>query len=133
MLGIEFDQRDDEIISRRAALLIQHTKPQSGDFVIFADDVTRRISHVWDWPADDEGPRLYSIQTSDGGNWHLGDGYASFSGSLFTGFDGDTLTDTGETRPGSVWIFHHDIHVAHSAVQGLVDFRVWRTTEKATR
>ncbi len=131
METLVFDERDAEIVARRAAAMSLNTRPQSGDWVIFADGTERRVSHVWDWAADDDGPALYSIQTSDGGSWYLGDGNASFSGSLHPGTPGETFTDTGETRPGSVWVFHHDIHRAHNGVGAMVEFRVWRTTATA--
>jgi hypothetical protein len=127
----ELDQRNESIRAWREASLALNTRPQSGDWVIFADGVERRISHVWDWPADSDGTALYSIQTSDDGSWYLGDGYASFSGGLHPGIPGDTFSDTGETRPGSVWFFHHDIHQAHNGVDTTVEFRVWSTTEVA--
>jgi flavin-dependent dehydrogenase len=128
---VAIDERDSEILARRAGLVASRIEPQSGDWVIFADGVERRVSHVWDWPADSDGPRVYSIQTSDGGSWYLGDGYASFSGGLHPGVSGDTFSDTGTTRPGGVWIFHHDYHTAHNGVDVEIDFRVWRTTEAA--
>ena len=126
------DERDAEILSHRAALVLARTEPQSGDWVIFADGVERRISHVWDWEADADGPHLYSIQTSDGGSWYLGEGYASFSGSLHPGVPGETFTDTGETRPGAIWIFRHDHHTAHNATSATIEFRVWSTSEGAS-
>lgn len=127
------DERDAKILAQRAELLGLRTEPQQGDWVTFADGTERRVSHVWDFPADSEGPRIYSIQTSDGGSWYLGDGYVSFSGALHPGVSGDTFSDTGTTRPGAVWIFHHDYHTAHNGVEVEIDFRVWRTTENASK
>ena len=133
MLTAIIDERDEATRARREALITLNERPQSGDWVYFADGVERRISHVWDWPADSGGPALYSIQTSDSGSWYLGDGYASFSGALHPGIPGETFTYTGARRQGSVWVFHHDIHVAGGAVECMVYFRVWATTEKGTK
>ncbi len=91
--------------------------------MIFADGIERRISHVW------EGE---SVQTSgEGYGYYLGDGYVSFSGSLFRGVHPSTLTDAGETREGRVWFFHHDHAQAHNGVEGVATFRVFRCSESA--
>ena len=70
----QFDERDRAILEARSNAFHQHTTPQVGDFVIFADGTERRISHNW----GDE------VQTSDDGSFYLGDGYMSFAGSLYT-------------------------------------------------
>lgn len=116
-----FDQRDEEIRTRRAASLLANPI-NVGDFVTFLDGTTRRVSYVW--PGDDDKPG--SIQTSDEGSFYLGDGYVSFSGSLRQGVPFATLADTGDTHDGSVWFFHHDYHQAHNGVDATVKFRVWR-------
>ena len=74
------DLHDSEILNARVTRLLYVESPKQGDFVRFADVVLRRISHVW----LDENGSPDSIQTSDGGSFYLGDGYLSFSGSLFT-------------------------------------------------
>jgi hypothetical protein len=131
---ITLDARDEEIKARRAAGVLRRIKPGVGDWVIFADGVERRVSHVWDWPADAEGPAIYSIQTSDGGSWHMGeDGSVSFSGSLHAGVPGDTFSDAGELRLGGVWFFHHDYWTAGGGVDTQVDFWVWRCSLPANR
>src|SRR5216117_3642018 len=97
-----FDERDAEILAKRIAMLDEITGPRTGDFVIFADDVTRRISYIW----RDEHGAAFSVQTSDGGTYYLGEGYVSMSGSLFSGVKPETLTLTDERRDGRVWFFH---------------------------
>lgn len=117
------DERDEQLRAERAAAIATITKPQVGDFVIFADGTERRISHDWDeW-----------IQTSDGGSWYLGDGYVSFSGSLHPTVPTDTLTDTGEQKEGRVCLCHHDVFRAHNGVDCMVPFRVWSCSVAAPR
>lgn len=124
----EFDERDAALVKEREALFNTLAGPRVGDYVIFADGVTRRISHVWDWGNPDE----VSVQTSGGGSWHLGEtGHVSFSGSLHQGVKATTLTLTDEARAGLVWIFHHGYMQAHNAVDANIEFRVYRSTEKA--
>lgn len=109
---------DHERLERLASL---PDSPAVGEWVRLADGTMRRVSHVWDWG---DGPE--SIQTSDGGSWHLhGSGTVSFSGSLHPGIKPDTLTLTGEQLPGWVWIWHHGYAAAHNGVDVRVSFRVW--------
>lgn len=117
------DLLDRAIVAQRLAKFNLRLGPREGDFVAFADGVVRRISHDW---GD-------SYQTSDGGSWYLGEGNTSFSGSLFSSVPGDTLTETGERRKGSVWIFHHDDWRAHNGVHTSVSFRVFKCSLPAPR
>jgi hypothetical protein len=90
------DVRDAQIALTRAALLNQRTTPGSGDFVRFVDGVLRRVSHVWGFEP--------ALQTSDGGSWYLGDGYVSFSGSLYSAIPTETCVRTSERRSGEfIW------------------------------
>lgn len=125
----KFDERDAEILAERIAEYDARQGPRVGDYVRFADDVTRRISYVW----RDEHETVFSVQTSTGGSYYLGKGYVSMSGSLFGGVKPDTLTLTDETRDGGVWFFHHDWHTAHNGVDVTVPFRVFTCSEVATR
>jgi hypothetical protein len=119
------DQRDREIVESRMAVYNRRKGPRVGDYVDFADGVTHRISYEW--------PNGY--QTSKGGSFYLGgprtlteakEAYVSFSGSLDPTIAPDTLTDTGATRDGWVWIFHHDWWTAGGAVEFSVHFRVFK-------
>ena len=74
-----FDDIDAKILSRNMASLDKNQGPRCGDYVVFADGVTRRVSHIWDF----QGGSPVMLQTSDGGSWCLGDGYVSFSGTLY--------------------------------------------------
>lgn len=129
MYGVpEFDERDQSLLDERMAKLDKIGGPRVGDWVIFADGTERRISYVW--PASD----LPDVQTSnDGGGWSLNSEYPSYSGGLFSAVFRSTLTDTGETRPGQVWLFHHDLWTAHNGVYTSVAFRVFRCSEAAPR
>jgi len=122
-----FDGRDAEIRMDRIILLDAVTKPRQGDYVVFANGITRRISHVWDWSGCEgvEPDEDISVQTSTGGSWYLGEGYCSFSGSLYRGVPGKSLTLTSEKRPGSAWFFHHDFAGAGCGVDVTLDFRVY--------
>lgn len=121
----QFDERDAEILrAREASLDANPINP--GDFVTFADGTTRRVSYVWTY---EDKPQ--SIQTSHSGSWYLGDGYVSFSGSLYNGVPFESLTDTGDKHDGDAWFFHHDYACADNGVQVAVKFRVWRCNQEA--
>ncbi len=118
----QLDGRDLAIILERAAALDKEHDFRVGDYVVFADDVTRRISHVY--PRREWGEK-WGVQTSDGGSWYLGNGYVSFSGSLYPSVSVKTLTLTEERRSGHIWIFHHDLWRAHNGVDAQIEFRVY--------
>lgn len=110
------DERDQEIFADRAAAWLDDARPKCGDWIDFADGVSRRISHSWG---------EMGVQTSKGGSWYLGEGYTSFSGSLYPTVPLETLARTTELRPGSCWIFHHNLSGAGRGVDGEIPFRVW--------
>ena len=124
------DTVDLAILNRRIEAYTASAGPAEGDWVEFADSVARRVSFVTplSWL-----PECDSVQTSDGGSWYFGEGYASFSGSLFPGVRRGTLTDTGEWRNGSCWFFHHDHAMAHNGVDVEAPFRVYRCFEAVPR
>jgi hypothetical protein len=66
----QLDARDTEILAQRIYAFEQVTGPRVGDYVRFADDVTRRISYIW----RDEHDQAFNVQTSDGGSFYLGNG-----------------------------------------------------------
>lgn len=115
------DPRDRRILDARKASLDGQPGPRVGDYVVFSDGVTRRISYNW---GD-------AVQTSDGGSWYLGDGYCSFSGSLYSSVPIASLTQLPEERDGSAWFFHHDYPAAHNGVDVEIPFRVYSCTEIA--
>lgn len=128
----ELDERDLEITAARMGAFLEDRSPKVGDYVKFADGVERRISYVWRF--EDTEPGEYSVQTSDGGSFYLGDGYCTFSGSLHTGVPASTLTLTGTVRRGSCWFFHHDHHCRDNGVDiEPAIFDEWTSTEEAPR
>lgn len=58
------DERDAAMLAERIVALDKIPGFRVGDYVEFANGVTRRISHIWD-----DGP-----QTSDSGSYFLGKG-----------------------------------------------------------
>jgi hypothetical protein len=123
----QLDTRDLTILSQRAGAYAAQSGPRIGDYVDFADGVTRQISHIWDLLP------VPSIQTSDGGSFYLGDGYCSFSGGLHPGIPADTLNLTEETREGQVWFFHHNYTTAHNGIDVVIPFCVYRCTLTSQR
>lgn len=122
----ELDERDQEILANRVELLNKVEGPRVGDFVIFANGVERRISHIWEWG---DGPE--AIQSSDGGSYYLGAGYVSMSGGLRPPVKPATLTPTDQKREGSVWFFHHDHWLAHNGIEATIEFRVFTCSQEA--
>lgn len=118
----ELDDRDRAILEARRAQLDTIPGPRVGDWVHFSDGTERRISHDW----GDE------VQTSDGrygSSFYLGNGYASFSGGLYGVTAKTALVDTGKTRSGTCWIFHHDYQTAGGGVDTFIPFRVYACNE----
>jgi hypothetical protein len=123
------DERDRQIIWERRHSIELIDGPRVGDYVDFADDTRRRVAYIW----RDEHGEAFSVQTCEGGSFYLGNGYVSMSGSLYGGVKPETLTLTGETAPGSAWIFHHDHHTRDNGVDVTIPFRVYRCSEDAPR
>lgn len=128
----QLDERDQGIVERRTAWIDKmRREPGVGDWVDFADGVSRRISYVWEF---EDG---WKAQTSDGGSFYLGGGsngaYVSFSGSLYSTVPTHTFDLTFERRPGRVWFFHHDSHTAGGGVDTMIDFKVWECSLPAPR
>jgi hypothetical protein len=118
-----FDARDEAIRQTSIAAMAQHKGPQVGDFIDFANGITRRISHIWDWEND---VATMSIQTSTGGSFYLDTGGScSFSGGLYPAVPFTACTLTEEVRDGAVWFFHHNYTTAHNGVTCTVPFRVY--------
>ena len=121
----DLDDRDQAILSARRDALDAETGPRVGDYVDFADGITRRIAYIW----PDDG--LPGVQTCDGGSFYLGNGYLSMSGSLYNGIHAATLTDTGELRDARIWFFHHDWRTRDNGIDAVIPMRVYRCTEPA--
>jgi hypothetical protein len=124
------DDRDRAILSTRAgkrAARIRDDCPQVGDYVDFADGVTRRVSHVWHLGI------VPGIQTSEGGSFYLEpSGACSFSGGLGPAVPAYSMQLTGATREGLVWFFHQDFHTAHNGIETTIPCAVWQCTLPST-
>lgn len=119
--AVRFDARDEEIRQQRITAWQQRQGPRVGDFVLMNDGTTRRFTH--DWGED--------IQTTSSyypthGSFYFGDGYCSYSGGLDPAILKTSIEDTGETRDGTVWFFHHGCSGAHRGVHCTIPCRVYR-------
>ena len=111
-----FDAPDDAILTARQAAFDAISGPRVGDRILMLDGTEQRFSHRWD-----DG-----MQTSRGGSFYLGNGYLSFSGSLYPTVPFDKLVETNMTEMASAWFFHHDHHTAHNGVDVRIRVRVYR-------
>ena len=137
----QFDDRDGAIVNERITAYAKRTGPRVGDYITFANDVERRISHVWDADWNEDG--IASYQTSDSGSYHMGNGgfgawesgergtYVSFSGALHHSVKGTTLRRAPGVKDAWVWIFHHDLAGAGCAVHATIPARMYRSTDRA--
>jgi hypothetical protein len=117
------DDRDKTILTVRAAAFHRAEGPCVGDYIDFADGVTRRIAYLCP-----DG-----VQTSDNGSFYLGNSGMSCYGSLYTPAPPETLILAEGMRDASAWFFHHDHWTAHNAVHVRVLARVWASTTKAPK
>lgn len=115
---------NDELLARRSKQREDATEPLVGDFVLFPDpeaqDGVRRERIAHDWGED------LGVQTAPGGSIYLGDGYASFSGTLNPTIPTKSLRDTGEVRPGRFWFFSGDHARADNGIDVEAPCRVYR-------
>lgn len=116
--GPELDAADCTILGHLRVTFDAMPGPRTGDYVVFADDVVRRISHCWDG----------RVQTSDDGSWYFTGAHMSFSGGLYPPVPLSTLVDTGRQRPAWAWMFHHGIAKAGNGVDFKVMVRVYTCT-----
>ena len=122
-LSITPDDKDERILQERVEAWDKRPAPRVGDYIMFSDGVMHRFSHDWD---------EWGLQTSKDGSFYFGDGYMSFSGGLNPPILREKVLNSGETKKGQAWFFHHDWAHAHSAVFVMVDCRVFGTAEKST-
>ena len=122
------DDQDAKLLAeRRWNRIIQSClRPLVGDWIRYNDGLWQRVSHHWDFPADDT-PAVDEYQTTDGGSFHLSErGLASYSGGLYTSIPADLFTIAGgEARSASFWFFHHNQSRAHNGVDVWVEVPVW--------
>lgn len=115
-----FDERDQMLLEKKIAAREKICGPRLGDFVKFPNGIIERFSHDW---GD-------SIQTSPIKycSFYLGNGEASFSGSLNPGIPKSSLKLTEEVVEGEFWFFHHDSPGAGRGVYCTVPCRMFETT-----
>jgi hypothetical protein len=114
------DARDIEIVKSRAVSYDARKGPRVGDFVYLkGEDEPRRFTHDW-------GDDIQTTMQGSDGSFYLAGNYCSYSGGLDRAIMKNNLVDTGETRMGWVWIFHHDQAEAHNGVDMEMPFRVYR-------
>lgn len=115
------DERDLAMAHELETAFNEVLSPRVGDFVKMPDGTLERFSHNWGGEA---------LQSSPGGSWYLGKGYAEFSGGLNPPIPVERLLFCGEMKPGRFWFFHHGWAAAHSAVFVWMDCRVYQVREK---
>ena len=115
-----FDEIDRRLLAKRIEAWNCRTEPRVGDFIIMPDGELRRLTHNW----------LIGLQTTwkgEGGTFYLStDGYGDYSGGLDSQIPNDKIENTGETREGNFWFFHHDNARAHNGITVKVPCRVYR-------
>jgi hypothetical protein len=128
----EFDEQDKARLDTLRAEYDQMTGPRVGDYVEMLDGTLRRFTHDWGediqttykWLSE-ENIRTYGT-ACDSGSFYFGGSYISFSGSLDRALMKSTLEDTGKTREGAFWFFHHDWAQAHNGVYFSFPVRVYK-------
>lgn len=117
------DETDLRILADRVAAWNAVPGPRVGDYVEMPAGDNFRISYCW---SD-------AVQISDCGSFHLDRGFMTFSGSLYPAVPVDKIVDTGRTKVGTAWFFHHGQARAHNAVQVRVPCRVYRHVDADRR
>ena len=119
------DERDQAIVDARAIEYAAIEGPRVGDYLRFPDGALIRVAHVW----DGEGVQP-SCERFGRGSYYLGStmgggGFCSYSGSLDPLVPVSALTRTDETKPGSVWIFHHNHPCGGGGRDTAIPFRIY--------
>jgi hypothetical protein len=116
-----FDDKDEVLKQRREVLWNSRPGPRVGDFVIMpGEEEPRRFTHDWDDTIQTTTPRF-----GLGSFYFDRDGYADYSGALDPSIPKADLKDTGRTKDGQFWFFHHDSARAHNGVYFTVPCRVF--------
>lgn len=111
-----FDSLDEEIKQLRLDAWHKSPGPRVGDFIHHPTGEFTRIAHIWP----------DRIQPTSGiGSFYFGHGYCSHSGGLEQGIARERFIDTGRTKPGDVWFFHHDCAFAHNGVSTTIPCRIY--------
>lgn len=112
-----FDTLDEEI--KQIRLDAWHTipGPRVGDFIRAASGDYSRIAHLW--------PDVIQPTADAASSFYFGHGYCQHSGGLQPGITRERFIDTGQTRHGEIWFFHHDCALADNAVTTTIPCRVY--------
>ena len=124
----DLDDQDVKLLAERRwrRLMQSCRRPLVGDWIRFNDGLWQRVSHHWDFPADDT-PAVDEYQTTDGGSFYLTEsGGGSYSGSLYPSIPAGLFTIAeGESRSARFWFFSHNYARAHNGVDVWVEVPVW--------
>lgn len=113
--------RNLELIKARIEKRSQIKDITTGDYIMYADGVMERVTHVWDDSVQGGGGQAsyYMSKTGSG----------SYSGGLNRGVTKDKLESTNEFKDAMFWMFSDDWAGAHRGVDFVCPVRVWKTTE----
>ncbi len=112
------DRKTRAIFRRREVIFETFTVPVVGDFVVFTDDVTHRICHVWP----------DSVQPAEGGKFYLSArGVMEFEGALGDRTSRQHLRLLPKRWKGVAWIHREGVFGSKEA-SGQVFCRVWQSS-----
>jgi hypothetical protein len=121
-MSMEFDVVDAEILKQYQRAFDLVPGPRVGDFLRTSDGMLR-FTH--DWGEDIQTTVKAKHPCYGDSSFYLGEGYASFSGSLDPAISKTLMRDTGETAEGSFWFFHHGFQGAGRGVNFRIPCRVY--------
>ena len=125
MTNPRFDGRDGDMLHQRIMARDVFNGPRIGDFVKMPDSTLRRFTHDWGDDIQTTTPRF------SGGSFYLGNGCASYSGALDAAILKTKIKNTGKTRDGAFWFFHHDFSTAHNGVHFTIPCRIFEYQKAA--
>jgi len=126
-MPLELDSEDRRILAKRTALFNRQKGPRVGDFIVFADEVTRRIARV----EPENGSPDRSVYLSDA-YFYLSEKEGVLHNTrLHRPVQIRHMELTDKRRTGSAWTFHHGISTEHNGVNVEIRFRVYRCSELA--
>lgn len=95
--------------------------PILGDALRLPDGQTVYFCHIYDNKA----------QTCEGGSFHLGEGYLSYSGGLDSGISFSGIELTAEKFVLPVWFCHRGYLTGGCGIYARIECRIWKTKECA--
>lgn len=123
-LNPHLDETDLAILAEIVEGMTKREGPRCGDFIRFSCGAERRIGAVTIWGA----------QAAKTGSFCIDRGLADHSGAYyFDAIDKMHLVDSGETKAGAAWFFHHGEVRAHNGVNVVAPFRIYTINQEAGR